>query len=188
MSQIVLVVGPLRSGKSSLIDALTYGQLHKEIYTQDIHFEVKLAKIAQHRVYEVQSIEWDGKPLGLIEFYSNLADLVLIVVNICGNDDQMNQVQELYLAISNSQNSKQQVALIGNWNGQTQRNQLLCQSLSRFAKLNEIKLYELDSINLINVQMEFHYIRNKYSIFDDIFNKNKSTILQIVSQVVTIFK
>lgn len=46
MSQVVLVVGPNRAGKSSLIDALTYGQLHREFYPTDVHFQVKLAKVA----------------------------------------------------------------------------------------------------------------------------------------------
>lgn len=32
MSQVMLVVGPSRAGKSSLIDALTYGQFHREFY------------------------------------------------------------------------------------------------------------------------------------------------------------
>lgn len=32
MSQVMLVLGPNMVGKSSLIDALTYGQFHKEFY------------------------------------------------------------------------------------------------------------------------------------------------------------
>lgn len=32
MSSILLVVGPPRVGKSSLIDALTYGAFHREYY------------------------------------------------------------------------------------------------------------------------------------------------------------
>lgn len=34
----MLVLGPNRVGKSSLIDALTYGQFHREFYPYDIHF------------------------------------------------------------------------------------------------------------------------------------------------------
>ncbi|CAD8173368.1 unnamed protein product [Paramecium pentaurelia] len=186
MSQVMLVLGPSRVGKSSLIDALTYGQFHREFYPQDIDFQVKLAKVAQHRVYEVQSIEWDGKPFGLVQFYSNVADLILIVVNICGCYDQMDQIHDIYQALPIA-NNKQQIVLIGNLNGQNKRNEKLCQSLSTFAKLNDLKLYELDSTNIMNVQMEFSFITQPYSLFDDIWNRNQNYVTQFVSQAVSLF-
>ncbi|KAM3129111.1 hypothetical protein pb186bvf_018747 [Paramecium bursaria] len=172
MSNILLVVGPPKVGKSSLINCLTYGAFHKEFYPYDIDYQVKLAKVQQHKVYEVQSIDWDGKPFGLVEFYAAVADLVFIVIDICGCFDQIYQIQELYLSVD----CAKQIAIIANYNGLKQRNQRLSNSLSLFCRMNGLKLYEIDTMDIYSVQMEFDYIKNEISTFANIWCDNTQVI------------
>lgn len=93
---------------------------------------MKLAKVAQHKVYEVQPIEWDGKPLGLVQFYASVADLIFIVVDVAGCCSQMQYVYELYSSLDDSK----EIVLIANRNGKLRRNETLTTQLSLFGKVN----------------------------------------------------